>query len=85
MALSIKSEEADRLARHLSQITGESMTEVVTVALRKRVEEQRASSARKGEMKHRLDDLSWRMFQTYVSAPLTKAEQDEYAGDTEIG
>ena len=33
MALSIKTEEADRLARVLSQLTGESLTRAVTIAL----------------------------------------------------
>ena len=37
MALSIKTAEADRLARELSRVTGETMTEAVTVALRERL------------------------------------------------
>lgn len=37
MALNIKSDEADRLARHLARVTGESITEVITVALRERL------------------------------------------------
>ncbi|OGQ82932.1 MAG: antitoxin [Deltaproteobacteria bacterium RIFOXYA12_FULL_58_15] len=37
MALSIKSPEADRLARELSQHTGETLTEAIVVALRERV------------------------------------------------
>ena len=37
VALSIKSEEADRLARQLTAVTGESLTEAVTVALRERL------------------------------------------------
>ena len=38
MALSIKTEEADRLARELAAATGESLTEAVTQALRERLE-----------------------------------------------
>jgi antitoxin VapB len=38
MALSIKTEEADRLARELAAATRESLTEAVTVALRERLE-----------------------------------------------
>jgi len=38
MALSIKTEEADRLARELARRTGESMTQAVTQALRERLE-----------------------------------------------
>lgn len=41
MALSIKSDEADRLARELAQQTGESLTEAVVVALRERLDRQR--------------------------------------------
>jgi antitoxin VapB len=37
MALSIKTEEADRLARELAAATGESLTEAVTVAIRERL------------------------------------------------
>lgn len=46
MALSIKTEEADRLARDLSRLTGETVTQAVTVALRERLERERAA---KGE------------------------------------
>jgi antitoxin VapB len=38
MALSIKSDEADRLARALVAETGESLTEAVVVSLRERLE-----------------------------------------------
>ena len=37
MALCIKTEEADRLARELAAATHESITEAVTVALRERL------------------------------------------------
>ena len=37
MALSIKTQEADRLARELAVATHESITEAVTVALRERL------------------------------------------------
>jgi len=37
MALSIKTEEADRLARELAAATGESLTQAVTVAIRERL------------------------------------------------
>lgn len=38
MALNIKSPETDRLARHLAEATGETLTETVTVALQERLE-----------------------------------------------
>lgn len=37
MALSIKTDDADRLARELAALTHESLTEAVTVALRERL------------------------------------------------
>lgn len=37
MALSIKTDEADHLARQLAALTGESLTGAVTVALRERI------------------------------------------------
>ncbi|MCB9530155.1 MAG: type II toxin-antitoxin system VapB family antitoxin, partial [Myxococcales bacterium] len=37
MALSIKNDEADRLARELAALTGESLTEAVVVSLRERL------------------------------------------------
>ena len=37
MALSIKNPEAERLARELARVTGESLTEAVTEALRDRL------------------------------------------------
>jgi len=42
MALSIKSDEADRLARELAAETGETLTEAVEVALRERLDREHA-------------------------------------------
>jgi antitoxin VapB len=44
MPLSIKSEEADRLARDLAATTGETLTYAVTVALRERLEREKSRS-----------------------------------------
>ena len=44
--LNIKSEDAYRLASELSELTGESLTSAVTVALRERLERKRASHER---------------------------------------
>lgn len=41
MALSIKNQEADRLARELAETTGESLTEAVIRALRERLRRER--------------------------------------------
>jgi antitoxin VapB len=45
MALSIKSDEADQLARELAAQTGETLTEAVVIALRERLERERARHA----------------------------------------
>ncbi|MGH3693928.1 MAG: type II toxin-antitoxin system VapB family antitoxin [Pseudonocardiaceae bacterium] len=42
MALSIKSDEADRLARELAAETGESLTEAVVIALQERLMREHA-------------------------------------------
>ena len=42
MALRIKADEADALARRLARITGESMTKAVTVVLRERLAREEA-------------------------------------------
>jgi antitoxin VapB len=49
MALSIKSDEADILAREVASLTGESLTEAVTEALRLRLR-----ALRRGRVKTRL-------------------------------
>lgn len=43
MALSIKSDEADRLARQVAAVTGESLTEAVVGSLHERLERLRAA------------------------------------------
>jgi len=44
LALNIKDPEADRLARELSQRTGESLTEVVVKSLRERLKREGAKT-----------------------------------------
>lgn len=41
MALNIKNDEAQRLGRELAELTGESITTAVTVAIRERLERMR--------------------------------------------
>jgi antitoxin VapB len=45
MVLSIKKEEADRLARELARTTGESMTDAVVIALQERLDRVRRQHA----------------------------------------
>ena len=56
MALSIKTEEADRLARELANVTGETLTEAVTKALRERLDRVQPRSPI--DIAQRLDRLS---------------------------
>lgn len=56
MALSIKSDEADRLARKLAAETGETLTEAVETALRERLDREHANRA--ASMRTRLKRLA---------------------------
>ena len=42
MALNIKNSEADRLARELSKLTGETITETVIISLAQRLEREKS-------------------------------------------
>lgn len=79
MALSIKSEEADRLARELAATTGESITEAVTIAIAERLRRERRSA----------DDLARRLRQLSTEAGrlpvLDDRSEDELLGYDENG
>ena len=51
MSLNIKNEETCRLARELADLTGETMTGAITVALRERLERQREIAERLKRMR----------------------------------
>ena len=82
MALSIKTEEADRLARTLARLTGETMTQAVTVALRERL-------AREQERRKKDEDLPAKLAEfyekhikdNYDTRPITREEWDLAGGD----
>jgi antitoxin VapB len=56
MALSIKSDEADRLARELAAETGETLTDAVETALRERLDREHAKH--RASMRTRLARLA---------------------------
>jgi antitoxin VapB len=56
MALSIKTAEADRLARELASATGETLTDAVTNALRERLDRVRTKQDDFTERIRRLQD-----------------------------
>ena len=81
MALSIKTEEADRLARDLARLTGESMTEAVTTALRERLDRERAARADDQDLPGRIERVAAYLRRRYDTRPVTKAEWDWASGD----
>jgi antitoxin VapB len=81
MALSIKTDEADRLARILAKLTGETMTTAVTVALRERLDRERARREAAEDLPARLAALSARFRAAYDTRPVTKVEWDAASGD----
>jgi antitoxin VapB len=81
MALSIKTDEADRLARRLSKLTGESLTEAVTKALRERLERERARRRGGDDLAERLGELVRRFRPAYDTRPVSRAEWDAASGE----
>ncbi len=80
MALSIKTEEADRLARELAAATHESLTEAVTIALRERLD--RLRSENQVDIVGRLDRLSREYLRQRVDDERTP---DEILGYDDVG
>jgi antitoxin VapB len=85
MALSIKTEEADRLARDLARLTGETMTQAVTVALRERLERHRRLHLvqSKSEERERINRVLAELDGKIDKRPVLKAEWDALWGESE--
>lgn len=81
MALSIKAADADRLARALAALTGETMTEAVIVALRERLAREQARREAAADLPSRIAAFSRRIRDAYDTRPATKAEWDAASGD----
>ncbi len=81
MALSIKSEEAHKLARDLATLTGETMTHAVTVALKERLKRVRAAQAAQGGLAARLLAFAEGVSGHFDGPPITRAEWDWACGD----
>jgi antitoxin VapB len=59
MPLNIKNDEAHRLAHRLSELSGSSLTDVVTKALREALERVEGERARRvGELRSELDQIA---------------------------
>jgi len=82
MALSIKDPEADRLARRVAQITGETITEAVVVSLRERLAKE---EARTRDIEALVDDAR-AIGEHFRSLPvLDTRDDDEILGYDEHG
>jgi len=83
MSLNIKNEEADRLARELAELTGESVTAAVTEALRERLAREQRQRRRKG-MSERLlaigADCARRLGEPWRSLDIDELLYDEKTG-----
>jgi antitoxin VapB len=77
MALSIKSDRADQLARELASLTGESITETVITSLERRLAEEQRMRRRRS-----VDDLVERFRELPV---LDARSADEIIGYDENG
>lgn len=72
MPLNIKNAEADRLARELAELTGETLTEALTVALRERLERESGRKRARG-----LREEIARMQQRIARLPLMDRRTEE--------
>jgi antitoxin VapB len=56
MGLNLKNDETERLARELADLTGESLTKAITVAIRQRLDREAKTKAREGRLEwlHRI-------------------------------
>ena len=86
MQLNIKNDEAYRLARELADRTGESLTVVVTTALRQRLDRERTNESerpqKKAERFRRIQDVVKRFDALPV---LDDREPDDIVGYDENG
>ena len=80
MALSIKTAEADRLARELSRLTGETMTQAVTTALRERIDNLRRDRSG-GDLATQVKAFARSVAGRYDRSPVSQAEWDAACGD----
>ncbi len=73
MQLTLKDEEAHRLAEELAHLTGESMTEAVLVSLRERLDRERRRHRRAG-LASRLVAMGYRVRAEMTGPPIDHGE-----------
>jgi antitoxin VapB len=81
MALSIKTEEADRLARELARLTGETLTEAITAAMRERLDRLRADQEMPDDYAARVRDFVRQHGGLFDRRPVTREEWDAASGE----
>lgn len=81
MALSIKTDKADRLARELAQLTGDSITDAVTKALEGQLEREREKRAADKDFAARIKAHAARLRTEHDIRNLRKREWDDAWGD----
>ena len=82
MVISIKNPEADRLARRVAQLTGETITEAVRNSLRERLAKE---EAKKRDIEHLLEEVKT-IVDRFASLPvLDDRSADEILGYDERG
>jgi antitoxin VapB len=69
------------LARVLAVLTGEIMTEAVTVALRERLARERGRREATADLPARMAEFTRRICDAYDTRPVTKAEWDAVSGN----
>ena len=80
--MNIKNEETHRLARELAEVTGESLTTAVTVAVRERLErERRRASSNGDDLAERLMEIGRRAAPKFRAAGITFENYDELLYD----
>ena len=80
MSLNIKNDEAHQLARELAQLTGETMTGAVTVALRERLARERRERSIEDRVRE-LHAIGQRCAQLVSEGPPSTAHGDVLYGE----
>lgn len=81
MGILIKNPEAERAVRELAELTGESLTTAVEVAVKERLEAKRAAAPKhKPRSVAEMDAITWKYLTPEARAglipPITKADYD---------
>ncbi len=86
MGISIKTEETEKMARRLAELTGESLTEAVSQSIRERlerVEEAHCQSRKSGSPAERLKASMAEIRKKYEPEPVSKQDMDRLWGEAE--